>query len=84
MGRERRLRKIRQQINYKSHSKSGKDTRRYDIVPRTRKLFRRLLIKGKRVTTEVGVANTGQRVCTGPRSLYRRMKQVDRELRHVG
>lgn len=83
MGREARLKKIRRTINYKPHQKPGRDTRVYDIIPRTRKLFRRLLVDGKRVMTEVGVVKTGQRVCTGQRNLYRRMKQVDKRLQRT-
>lgn len=81
MGREARMTKIRRQIKYKPHQEPGKETRRYDIIPRVRTLYRRKLVDGKMQLVEVGIFQSGQRLCTGARRLYRGMKKVDANLR---
>ena len=66
MGKEQRMRKIRQQINYKP-GHPGSETK-YDLIQHHRKVR----AGGKLITI-----NTATRVCEGIRSLYRRMKKVD-------
>lgn len=83
MTNEKRSRAIRQQIGYKPHQETGKDTRTYQVIPRQREIIRRLLVDGKRVKTPVGILHTGQRVCDGKRGLYRAMKRVDHSLRRA-